>query len=93
MIQIHKEEASVSNKPFKPYIPANQNLQEISFKSIFLGIIMAVILGVANAYLGLMAGMTVAATFPAAVISMAIIRPLKGEYDSTLDEAENFALS
>jgi len=68
----------VSNKSFKPYIPADQNLQEISFKAIFLGIIMAVILGAANAYLGLMAGMTVAATFPAAVISMAIIRPLKG---------------
>jgi len=68
----------VSNKSFKPYIPADQNLREISFKAIFLGIIMAVILGAANAYLGLMAGMTVAATFPAAVISMAIIRPLKG---------------
>ncbi len=93
MIQIYQEEASVSNKPFKPYIPANQNLQEISFKAIFLCIIMAVILGVANAYFGLMAGMTVAATFPAAVISMAIIRPLKGECDSTLDEAENLALS
>lgn len=53
-------------------------MKEISFKAIFLGIIMAIILGAANAYLGLLVGMTVAATFPAAVIAMAVLRPLKG---------------
>jgi len=53
-------------------------MKEISFKAIFLGIIMAVILGAANAYLGLLVGMTVAATFPAAVIAMAVLRPFKG---------------
>ena len=63
---------------YKPYVPPEQSMKEISFKAIFLGIIMAVILGAANAYLGLMAGMTVAATFPAAVISMAVLRPFKG---------------
>lgn len=63
---------------FKPYISADKDMKEISFKAIFLGIIMAVILGAANAYLGLNVGMTVAATFPAAVISMAVIRPLRG---------------
>ncbi len=63
---------------FKSYIPPDQNMKEISFKAIFLGIIMAVILGAANAYLGLLVGMTVAATFPAAVIAMAVLRPLKG---------------
>lgn len=67
------------NQPsFKPYVSPEQSMKEISFKAIFLGIIMAVILGAANAYLGLMAGMTVAATFPAAVISMAVLRPFKG---------------
>ncbi|MFW6160452.1 MAG: OPT family oligopeptide transporter [Acidobacteriota bacterium] len=67
------------NQPsFKPYVSPEQSMKEISFRAIFLGIIMAVILGAANAYLGLMAGMTVAATFPAAVISMAILRPFKG---------------
>ena len=50
---------------FKSYIPPDQDMKEISFKAILLGIIMAVILGAANAYLGLLVGMTVAATFPA----------------------------
>lgn len=68
----------MDNKAFKPYIPSEQSMKEISFKAIFLGIIMAVILGAANAYLGLMVGMTVAATFPAAVMAMAILRPFKG---------------
>jgi len=68
----------MSDKAFKPYISPEQSMKEISFKAIFLGIIMAVILGAANAYLGLLVGMTVAATFPAAVIAMAVLRPLKG---------------
>ncbi|MCK4264491.1 MAG: OPT/YSL family transporter, partial [Candidatus Aminicenantes bacterium] len=68
----------MSDKAFKHYISPEQSMKEISFKAIFLGIIMAVILGAANAYLGLLVGMTVAATFPAAVIAMAVLRPLKG---------------
>lgn len=68
----------MSNTNYKPYVPPEQSMKEISFKAIFLGIIMAIILGAANAYLGLMVGMTVAATFPAAVIAMAVLRPLKG---------------
>ncbi len=79
-------EVHMSNNAFKPYIPAGQNIKEISFKSILLGIIMAVILGAANAYLGLLVGMTVAATFPAAVMAMAVLRPFKG---TVLEE--NFA--
>jgi putative OPT family oligopeptide transporter len=63
---------------YKPYVPPEQSMKEISFKAIFLGIIMAIVLGAANAYLGLLVGMTVAATFPAAVIAMAVLRPLKG---------------
>ncbi len=63
---------------YKPYVPPEQSMKEISFKAILLGIIMAIILGAANAYLGLLVGMTVAATFPAAVIAMAVLRPLKG---------------
>jgi len=68
----------MSDKAFKSYIPPEQSMKEISFKAIFLGIIMAIVLGAANAYLGLMVGMTVAATFPAAVIAMAALRPFKG---------------
>jgi len=68
----------MSDISYKPYVPPEQSMKEISFKAIFLGIIMAIILGAANAYLGLLVGMTVAATFPAAVIAMAVLRPLKG---------------
>jgi len=76
----------MSDQAFKPYVPAEQSMKEISFKAILLGIIMAVILGAANAYLGLLVGMTVAATFPAAVITMAVLKIFKG----TILE-ENFA--
>ncbi len=62
---------------YKPYIPAETQLLELSFKAVLLGVIMSVILGAANAYLGLKAGMTVAATFPAAVVSMAVLRAFR----------------
>ncbi len=58
----------------KPYIPASTTLPEITIKAIFLGMILSIILGAANAYLGLFAGMTVSASIPAAVISMAVLR-------------------
>ncbi len=63
---------------FKPYVPPEKEMKELSFKAVSLGVILAMILGSANAYLGLKAGMTVAATFPAAVIAMAILRVFKG---------------
>ncbi len=59
---------------FKPYIPAEKNMAELSVTSIILGVLLAVIFGGANAYLGLRVGMTVSASIPAAVISMGIIR-------------------
>ena len=59
---------------FKPYIPADKVLPELTPVSIILGIMLAVIFGGANAYLGLRVGMTVSASIPAAVISMGIIR-------------------
>ena len=58
-------------KAFKPFVPAESSLKEFTFKAVFLGVIMAVVLGAANAYLGMRAGLTVAATFPAAVVAMA----------------------
>ncbi|NOZ62062.1 MAG: oligopeptide transporter, OPT family [Calditrichaeota bacterium] len=63
---------------YKPYVPAETDMKELTLRAILLGIVMAIILGSANAYLGLKAGMTVAATFPAAVIAMAVLRPFKG---------------
>lgn len=59
---------------FKPYIPAEKITPEITLTSIIMGIILAVIFGAANAYLGLRVGMTVSASIPAAVISMGVIR-------------------
>ncbi|MBL7074730.1 oligopeptide transporter, OPT family [candidate division KSB1 bacterium] len=58
----------------KPYIPYDTKLPEFTLKAILLGILMAVILGAANAYLGMKAGMTIAATIPAAVIAIAAFR-------------------
>jgi len=53
-------------------------MAELTFKAVFLGAIMAVVLGAANAYLGMKVGLTVAATFPAAVVAMAALRPFRG---------------
>lgn len=63
---------------FKPYVPAETDLKEFTFKAVLLGVIMAVVLGAANAYLGMKAGLTVAATFPAAVVAMAALKAFKG---------------
>ena len=71
-------ENNSSSPEFNPYVPANKTMKELTFKSLFLGVVLAMILGSANAYLGLKAGMTVAATFPAAVIAMAVLRIFKG---------------
>lgn len=65
-------------KKFTPFVPEKTDLAEFTFKAVFFGAIFAVILGAANTYLGLKAGMTVAATYPAAVMAMVILKPLKG---------------
>ncbi len=65
-----------NNKQFTPYIPANKVTPEITVTSIIMGIILAVVFGAANAYLGLRVGMTVSASIPAAVIAMGVIRVL-----------------
>jgi putative OPT family oligopeptide transporter len=62
----------------RPFVPESAKLTEFSWKALLLGLSMTVILGAANAYLGLKAGMTIAATYPAAVISMAVVRLWKG---------------
>ncbi len=61
---------------FKPYISAEKITPEITITSIIMGILLAVIFGAANAYLGLRVGMTVSASIPAAVIAMGVIRVL-----------------
>ena len=68
----------LSEKKFQSYVPASSKLPEFTFRAVLLGLVMTAILGAANAYLGLKAGMTIAATYPAAVIGMAILRLMKG---------------
>lgn len=67
---------SKNNKDFKPYIPANKIMPEFTATSIILGILLTIIFGAANAYIGLRVGMTISASIPAAVISMGIIRKI-----------------
>ncbi len=50
--------------------------KEFTLRAIVLGVLLAVVFGAANAYLGLRIGMTVSASIPAAVVSMAILRGL-----------------
>ena len=61
---------------FKPYIPAEKITPEITVTSMIMGVLLAVVFGAANAYLGLRVGMTVSASIPAAVIAMGVIRIL-----------------
>ncbi len=65
---------------FKPYISADKVQTEITFPSILFGVILAVLFGAANAYLGLRVGMTVSASIPAAVMSMGIYRALRAVF-------------
>jgi putative OPT family oligopeptide transporter len=66
-----------------PFVPPNSNMKEFTLRAVLLGLVMCVILGAANAYLGLKSGLTIAATYPAAVIGMAVLRIWKG---SVLEE-------
>ena len=65
-------------KKFVPFVSAESNLAEFTIRGLIIGLILAVVLGAANAYLGLKAGMTIAATYPAAVLGMAILKVFKG---------------
>ena len=69
-----KRKMDKKNESFKPYISADKVLPEFTMTSILMGIILAVVFGAANAYLGLKVGMTVSASIPAAVISLGVIR-------------------
>jgi putative OPT family oligopeptide transporter len=61
-----------------PFVTPSSNAAELTVRAVFLGALMAVVLGAANAYLGMKAGLTVAATFPAAVVAMAALRLVRG---------------
>ena len=67
----------------RPFVPEDMKMPEFTLRAVLLGLVMCVILGAANAYLGLRAGQTIAATYPAAVIGMAVLQVFRG---SVLEE-------
>ncbi len=69
---------STSREDFQSFIPASKTIPELTIKAVVVGSLLAVILGAANAYLGLYAGMTVSAVIPGAVMAFALLRPFKG---------------
>src|SRR5579859_7411685 len=62
----------------RPFVPEKATMKEFTLRAVLLGLVMTVVLGAANAYLGLHAGQTIAATYPAAVIGMAVLRAFNG---------------
>ena len=78
MSETTTSESAPAAKKFQPYVPASSDMKEFTLRAALLGLLMTGVLGAANAYLGLRAGMTIAATYPAAVISMAVLKVLKG---------------
>ena len=67
-----------TEKKFRSYVPDKTDMREFTFRAVLLGLVLTAILGAANAYLGLKAGMTIAATYPAAVIGMALLKLMGG---------------
>src|SRR5271169_2737502 len=70
-------------RKFQPFVPPSMDMKEFTLRAVLIGLPLTAVLGFANAYLGLRAGMTIAATYPAAVIGMAVLRAFKG---SVLEE-------
>ena len=66
-----------ASRQHQPFVPPSMHMKEFTLRAVLLGLVMCVILGAANAYLGLRAGQTIAATYPAAVIGMAVLRVFK----------------
>src|ERR1700693_2583455 len=69
---------TVTTQQHRPFVSETTSMKELTLRAVLLGLVMTVFLGAANAYLGLHAGQTIAATYPAAVIGMAILRAFKG---------------
>jgi putative OPT family oligopeptide transporter len=68
----------MSAQRHQPFVPVNRQMAEFTLRAVVIGLVMTVVLGAANAYLGLKAGQTIAATYPAAVIGMAVLRLFNG---------------
>ena len=70
------EKNNLNHEEFKPYVSASESPKEITLRAIILGALISIVFGVGNAYIGLKYGLTISASIPAAVISMAILRGL-----------------
>lgn len=73
----------MSQRKHQPFVPENMEMTEFTVRAVLVGLVLTIVLGAANAYLGLRAGITIAATYPAAVIGMAVLRAFKA---SVLEE-------
>ena len=67
----------MSREDFQPLIPPEKSVAELTLKAVLVGVVLAIIMGSANAYLGLYAGMTVSAAIPGAIMALAILKPMK----------------
>ena len=67
----------VSGEDYRPYVPAEASLSELTFRAVGIGLVLAVVFGAANAYLGMRVGLTVSASIPAAVMAVAVFRALR----------------
>ena len=67
----------MSREDFQPLIPPEKIISELTIKAVLVGVILAIIMGSANAYLGLYAGMTVSAAIPGAIMALALLKPFK----------------
>ncbi|RLF51692.1 MAG: oligopeptide transporter, OPT family [Thermoplasmata archaeon] len=67
----------MSREDFQPLIPPEKTIPELTLKAVLVGVILAVVMGSANAYLGLYAGMTVSAAIPGAIMALALLKPFK----------------
>src|SRR5688572_518816 len=72
------DQTPAGGSSYKPFVPQSMSMTELTLRAVIPGLIMSLVLGAANAYLGLRAGQTIAATYPAAVISMVFLRFFKG---------------
>src|SRR3989454_5177935 len=72
------QQAPPSAQRYQPFVPESVTMTEFTWRALFIGLPLTLILGAANAYLGLRAGVTIAATYPAAVIGMAVLRLRRG---------------
>ncbi|RLF57398.1 MAG: oligopeptide transporter, OPT family, partial [Thermoplasmata archaeon] len=67
----------MSREDFQPLIPPEKSVAELTLKAVLVGVVLAILMGSANAYLGLYAGMTVSAAIPGAIMALAILKPMK----------------